>query len=186
MNARAAFARVLLVLGLLATFIAAPSAHAQRAGEVTTTFDPRSGRFGGELGGGSRPPDTLEVSADRAWAVLPGAYAELGVPLTVVDTTSHYLGARSVTMRHPVGGLRLSRILECGTGSFGPNAERYTVQLTVLSAVQSLDATHSLVTTRVGGSAAPNGLSSSVRCETEGALEEKLLSILRGRAGASK
>jgi hypothetical protein len=181
MIARAACVRVLGVLGLLATFGAAPRAHAQRAGEVTTTFDPRSGRFGREVGGGSRAPDTLEVSADRVWAILPEAYAELGVPLTVVDTAAHYLGARGVTTRRPVGGLRLSRILECGTGSFGPNAERYTVQLTLLSAVQPIDATHSLVAIRVGGSAAPNGLSSSVKCETSGALEEKLLAVLRAR-----
>jgi hypothetical protein len=179
--ARVACARVLGALALLVALGVAPSAHAQRAGEVTTTFDPRSGRFGGELGEGSRAPDTLAVTADRLWAVLPDAYAELGVPLTVVDTAAHYLGARSVTMRRPVGGLRLSRIVECGTGSFGPNAERYTVQLTVLSAVQPVDATHSLVVTRVGGSAAPNGLSSSVKCQTNGALEDKLLSVLRAR-----
>jgi hypothetical protein len=178
---RAAWVRVVGVFGSLVAFGAAPSAHAQRAGEVTTTFDPRSGRFGGELGAGSRAPDTLEVSADRLWAVLPDAYAELGVPLTVVDTASHYLGARSVTMRRPVGGLRLSRIVECGTGSFGPNAERYTVHLTVLSAVQPIDATHSLIVTTVGGSAAPNGLSSSVTCASNGALEDKLLSVLRAR-----
>jgi hypothetical protein len=178
---RAAYVRVMGALGLFAAFAVAPSASAQRAGEVTTTFDPRSGRFGGELGAGSRAPDTLAVTADRLWAVLPDAYAELGVPLTVVDTAAHYLGARSVTMRRPVGGLRLSRIVECGSGSFGPNAEHYTVHLTVLSAVQTVDATHSLIVTTVGGSAAPNGLSSSVKCETNGALEDKLLSVLRAR-----
>ncbi|MFL5617237.1 MAG: hypothetical protein ACJ79A_02450 [Gemmatimonadaceae bacterium] len=182
MIGRAASVRVLGALGLLATtFGAAPRVHAQRAGEVTTTFDPRSGRFGGEIGGGSREPDTLAASAERVWAVLPEAYAELGVPLTVVDTAAHYLGARSVTTRRPVGGIRLSRIVECGSGSFGPNAERYTVQLTLLSAVRPIDTTHSVLMMGVGGSAMPNGLSSSVKCQTNGALEEKLLAVVRAR-----
>ena len=181
MIGRAASVRVLGALGVLAAFGAVPRVQAQRAGEVTTTFDPRSGRFGGDLGSGSREPDTLAVSADRVWAVLPEAYAELGVPLTVVDTADHYLGARSVTTRRPVSGLRLSRIVECGSGSFGPNAERYTVQLTLLSAVRPIDATHSLLAIGVGGTAAPNGLNSSVKCQTNAALEEKLLAVVRAR-----
>ena len=180
MTAQALCIRVLGAIGVLAAFGVAPSAQAQRAGEVTTTFDPRSGRFGGELGAGSRTPDTLEVSADRLWSALPGAYAELGVPLTVVDSAAHSLGSQAVS-RRPVGGLRLSRILECGTGSYGPNAERYTVQLTVLSAVQPVDAKRSVLITRVGGTAAPNGLNSSVKCESNGALEDRLVSILRTR-----
>ena len=74
-------------------------------------------------------------------------------------------------------------ILECGTGNYGPNAERYTVQLTVLSGVRSLDAGHSTIESRVVGIASQNGLSSSVKCGTNGMLEEKIVNTLRDKLG---
>jgi hypothetical protein len=180
MNSRTTHLRILQALFVSGVLGVAPSvsASAQRAGEAASLFDPRSGRFS-IPGPEARAPDTLDVSADRLWAALPAAYAELGVPLTVVDSASHYLGAIRVTTRRPVSGLRLSAIVECGTGSFGPNAERYTVQLTLLAGVQTLDASHSALAIKVDGSAAPNGLSSTVKCESNGALEDKLASIVR-------
>jgi hypothetical protein len=170
----------LLSFLLLAVLAVAPSASAQAPGVVTALFDPVSGRFSSSLGDEpGRAPDTLTASAERVWSVLPSVYTELGVGLTVVDSAMRYLGAIRATTRRPVAGLRLARILECGTGNLGPNAERYTVQLTLVTGVRPIDSTHSTVVTRVVGNAAPNGLNSSVKCGSNGALEEKLLSVLR-------
>ena len=174
-------ARAILLLAVVVVVVA-PAARAQRAGEASGLFDPKSGRFGSSVGeDGGRVPDTLSVPATRVWAMLPSVYEELGIPLTVVDSTNLYLGAVRVTTRRPVGGLRLSMIIECGTGNYGPNAERYTVQLTVLSGVHAIDAGHTTLETRVLGNAAPNGTSGSVKCGTNGALEEKVASILRDK-----
>lgn len=180
MNRSNPYLRTIHALLIAAVLGLAPgvSASAQRAGETSSLFDPRSGRFS-IPGPEARAPDTLAVTADKLWSALPGAFAELGVPLSVVDSTAHYLGAIRVTTRRPVSGLRLSTIVECGTGSYGPNAERYTVQLTVLAGVQALDASRSALAIKVDGSAAPNGLSSTVKCESNGALEDKLASIVR-------
>lgn len=174
--------RAVRALLLLVTVVAAPAARAQRAGEASGLFDPKSGRFGSSVGEeAGRVPDTLDVPAARAWAMLPAVFEELGVPLSVVDSSNLYLGAVRVTTRRPVGGLRLSMIIECGTGNYGPNAERYTVQLTVLSGVHSIDAGHSTIESRVMGNASPNGLSGSVRCGSNGALEERIVSVLRDK-----
>lgn len=171
------------VLALVAALAAPPPAWAQRGAEASSIFDPRSGRFTGKLEDAARVPDTIAVGAAKVWSLLPGIYEELGVPLTVVDSANQVLGAIRVTTRHPVGGMRLSMILECGTGNYGPNAERYTVQLTLLSGVHPLDDTHSTVETRVSGSASPNGLSSSVKCGSNGMLEEKVVAMLHERLG---
>ena len=104
------------------------------------------------------------MSTDKVWAALGDVYRDLGVALSVADSQSHVLGALRVTQRRPVGGERLSRLLECGSGPYGPNAERYTVQLTLLTHVEALGDGRSIVDTRVGGSAAPNGLNSAVSC----------------------
>ena len=143
-------------------------------------FDPRTGRFAFAFPQGlDRAADTVAAPLPRVWAALTRVYADQGIPVTIVDTASHALGAIRATQRRPVAGRRLSTVLECGTGAYGPNAERYTVQLTVLSAVRGLPDGRSVVDSRVGGVAAPNGLNSSVNCESTGVLEDLIAQELR-------
>lgn len=169
-------------LALLLLLAAAPAASAQSGNYGT--YDPRTGRFGAAFPSDpGRPADTLAVSQQAVWLALSTVYQKLGIPLSVVDTGSHVLGALRVTQRRPVGGERLSRLLECGTGSFGPNAERYTVQLTVLSSVQALPDGRTTVDTRVAGTASPNGLNSSVSCASTGVLEDRITAELRASPG---
>ncbi len=158
-----------------------------RGGRTTRTvspFDSGDGCFALSLAAyePARVPDTLAAPAAKVWNALNQVYGELGVPVTVVDTETRVVGAIRATQRRPVGGERLSRILECGSGPYGPNAEHYTVQLTVLSAVQSVG-DKTTIDTRVGGSASPNGLNSSVNCGSTGALEEKILGAVKKQLG---
>ncbi|MES2178106.1 MAG: hypothetical protein V4550_09600 [Gemmatimonadota bacterium] len=172
----------LVVTGFTVISIA-PSAAAQGAARAGP-FDPKSGRFATALPSEpARAPDTLSATSDKVWAALGQVYAELGVPLSVVDSSSHVIGAVRVTQRRPVGGDRLSRLLECGSGAYGPNAERYTVQLTLLTAIQPLGDKATIVDTRAGGQASPNGLSSTVGCASSGVLEEKIAGMLRKALG---
>jgi hypothetical protein len=104
-------------------------------GKPSGTFDPKTGRFGRTFGALQRAPDSLAVASGRVWAALVVVYSELDIPLSVADSTTHVIGAVYLSRRRPVGGQRLSRILACGDGTFGPNADHYEVQLTALSAV---------------------------------------------------
>jgi hypothetical protein len=158
---------------------AAVSSLAQDPSMGVGPFNPRSGRYAVAHSDAPRPADTLAVSSDRVWAALAGVYSDLGIPLSVVDTEVHVLGALRVQTRRPVAGERMSQTLECGSGAFGPNADRYTVALTVLSNVAPLPDGRTLLDTRVSGTAAPNGLNSSVSCTSNGFLEDKITSELR-------
>ena len=176
--------RQVMIVVLLALGTATRSAAAQRAGESGGAIDSKSGRFAGVFANEpARPPDTVAVSASRTFAALPAVFAALAVPLSVVDSTSMVMGALRVSVRRPVGGQRLSLLLECGTGNYGPNAERYSVQLTMLALVRSIDSTHSEVQTRVEGNASPNGLSTTVRCSSTGRLEERFVELVRQEVG---
>ncbi len=175
--------RTPLIVAVIGATLAALPASAQRT--ETGPFDAKSGRFGSAFPiGAARVPDTLAVSQARAWSMVGLLFADLGIPVSVMDSSSHVLGALRVTQRRPVAGERLSRLLECGTGSYGPNAERYTVQLTALASVQALDSVHATVQTRVGGVASPNGLSSSVNCSSTGVLEDRITAELRKLIGS--
>lgn len=159
---------------------APPAAMAQRPGETGGAMDLQSGRFAAVFSTEPvRAPDTIAASPVRTFAVLPRAFEALGVPISLVDTAAVVLGAVRVLVRRPIGGDRLSLLLECGNGSYGPNADRYSVQLTMLAAVRAVDSTHSEVHTRVEGSASPNGLNTNVRCGSTGRLEERFVALLR-------
>jgi hypothetical protein len=170
-------AAFVLVLG-------AARAGAQRAGESGGAIDSKSGRFLGEFSRvPARAPDTLAVSDERVFAALPAVFTALAVPLTVVDSSARAMGALRVVVRRPISGQRLSLLLECGTGSYGPNAERYTVQLTLVARAKAIDSTHSEVLTMVRGDAAPNGLNTNVPCASTGRLEERFIELLRKELG---
>ena len=171
----------------LAVLFALPAMSGTLAAQTTlpqgSPFDPKTGHFAASMPNEARPADTLAATRAKAWEALNAVYSQLGLALTIVDTGSHVIGAVRVTQRHPVAGERLSRILECGTGQYGPNAERYTVQITVVSAVGPVGEKQTSLATRVGGTAAPNGLNSSVNCASTGVLEEKILDLMRKTLG---
>jgi hypothetical protein len=170
---QAGIAAAIIILG-------SGGAEAQRAGESGGAIDSKSGRFLNEFSGvPARAPDTLAVSEARVFAALPAVFTALAVPLTVVDSSAKAMGAVRVLVRRPIAGQRLSLLLECGTGSYGPNAERYSVQLTLVARAKAIDSTHTEVLTMVRGDAAPNGLSTSVNCASSGRLEERFAELLR-------
>ena len=177
--------RLLVVPAILLSLAgAAHPATAQRAGESGGALDIKSGRFTNVFAGApARAPDTLATTDARIFATLPAVFGELAVPVSVVDTTVMVLGALRVPVRRPIAGQRLSLLLECGMGNYGPNAERYSVQLTLLAAVRAVDAAHAEVLIRVDGNASPNGLSTTVHCSSTGRLEERFNEILRKQLG---
>lgn len=176
-------ARLTIVAALLLVSASAARATAQ-GGTRSGPFDLRTGRFGSAVSPDpARPADSLAVPSARAWTALGQVYEGLGIKLTVIDTEAHVVGVLRGVQRRPVGDLRLSRVLECGSGQYGPNAERYTVQLTALSQVIALTDTTVAVDTRVGGVAAQNGVNSSVGCASTGELEERIIALLKKKLG---
>lgn len=166
-----------------ATVAAAGAPSSAQDGVQGRTFDVKSGRFGKAFGSSERPPDSLAIASGRVWAALTAVYSELDIPLSVADSETHVIGALYLSRRRPVGGERLSRILECGDGSFGPNADHYEVQLTALSGVAPIDSTHTALTIAVAGVALANGNSSRIACTTKGVLERKILDKVRKITG---
>lgn len=172
----------LMILGGTAVIALGAPVRAQD-GRPSGTFDLKSGRFARAFGEIERPPDTLAVASGRVWAALPAVFSALDIPISVADSATRVIGAMYLSRRRPVGGERLSRILQCGDGSFGPNADHYEVQLTALSGVIPIDSAHTALTIAVAGAALANGNSSRVACTTTGVLERKILDQVRKMTG---
>ena len=170
----------------LAAFLLAATACASSSGSNLppsdvqyTGLDARSGRFGvSTIGGSDRPADAVLMDVKSAWAALPRAYAAVGLTPTVLDTAQMVLGVQGLVIHKPLGGERLSRLLDCGIDVTGPNADYYEVRLTVMSGVRAADDGSSALTTRVTAYAQANGQSSNVRCGSTGRLEEKIAAAI--------
>ena len=71
----------------------------------------------------------VDAPVEQVWAVLPGIYEELEVPLTDYDAEGLTLGNRQFVPRR-IGGQRMSRYLDCGGPSSGrPFADAYQVEM---------------------------------------------------------
>lgn len=127
--------------------------------------------------------NTVELSPEQVWGLLPRVYEELALPVTFTNHGSRIVGARSVSVRRKLGEERLSTYLECGSGIRGNRADRYGVNLTVLTQVIAPeDRTKTVVATHVDADARASGVGGStrVRCATTGRLEAKIVARVRG------
>lgn len=119
-------------------------------------------------------------TADQAWAVLPGVYAELGIPLSVNDARTKTLGNTGWRTRRMIGRVPAQRYLECGSSGTLANAETYQLTLSIVSTVAPNARGGATVATTVTGSGKNPITSSSaeVRCASTGDLELRIRDLV--------
>lgn len=133
-----------------------------------------------ELTHNDRATETdLLATPDRAFALLPIVYEQLGLQINTAVSETRTIGATGVRTRR-IGKDMISRFLSCGrdvTG--GALADSYAVTLTVLSRVTPSGTTGSMLSTQVLGTAQPMSTSGSVvTCESTGVLEDRIAKTL--------
>lgn len=125
----------------------------------------------------------IDLPPEKAYAALDAAYAALGIPVSQRDPGSRRIGNEALRVRRKVGDLLMTKVVDCGGDSGMPNAETYTVTLTISSQVTPNDAGGSVLQTVVEG-AAKNPLTNAanaVRCSSVGGLEARIQSLVTGK-----
>lgn len=79
--------------------------------------------------------DVIHATPEAVWAVLPKAYADVGIPVREVSDASRTLGNPRFLVSRRLGDTPLSRYLECGSGITGPFADRYRIEMLIRTAV---------------------------------------------------
>lgn len=123
----------------------------------------------------------LPFPADQAWKALPAVYTRLGMTgAGVLDEAGRVYGQRQAAVRRRLGGTPLSMYLDCGSAVPGvPNADTYSVTLTVQTRVQEAAGGGSTVATRVDAHAIPAaGSTLPVRCTSNNVLEQRIHDLL--------
>jgi len=112
---------------------------------------------------------------DTVWKVLPGVFLELDVEPNTVDPTTHVIANTQFTVRRSLGGVKLSRYVDCGTNITGAAADQ--MQVTMSLTVQALGDSGNVTTlrTQVEAHGVAEGTSGvQVTCATTGALEARV------------
>ena len=130
--------------------------------------------------------DTIAAPPARVWDALPRALGGLGLAVEGVDADRASVTTRLTQFRRELGGTRLSRMLRCGVGAGGENADSYFIAVRVQLAMQRVDAGTATVEARVTAAARPpdNG-ATAVRCTSTGLLERRVLELVAREALAT-
>lgn len=146
-----------------------------------------------ETGGGTRlrvegeaivAGGTIAAPIDSAWKAVVKVYQELGIQPSILLTDSHTIGNQLLKVRRVLGGVPLSRYLNCGAGTgVGPNADYYNVEMSVMTYLSANTAAATDVRTRVDATATPVSVASNpVVCTSTGVLEQRIVKRLQERA----
>ena len=122
----------------------------------------------------------LPAPPAAVWAVLPEAYASLGIPVTTLLSDRWQIGSPNFRPGRRVGRESLLRVIECGNVDGNPIAERYEVTLDVLSEVRPAEGGGSTLATRVFGTAVPprSNTGNAVPCSSRGRLEQAVVNAV--------
>jgi hypothetical protein len=122
----------------------------------------------------------VPASPARAFAALRVVYDELKIPVSIRDTTRHYIGNLHFTRMHNLGNKALSQIVECGSDMTGPRADRYRVHFAIMSRVDSLSPTVSRVRSAVvaGAEDVLGPSKEPISCGSSGVLESRIAELV--------
>lgn len=123
--------------------------------------------------------DSVVATVAQVWSVLPEVYDDLGIPLGGIDTRNRLLGSTRFQPRR-IGGSRLSRYLDCGSGvGVASYADTYAVTMSAVTHVAAGDDGRAIVQTQVHAVAEPKAVSGDrVFCTSKGTLERRIAELV--------
>jgi hypothetical protein len=128
---------------------------------------------------------TLPLEAPLIWGVLPGVYEELGIPVSTSNPETMQVGNLGFEVQR-IGGSRMNKYLNCGTGRIGPMANAYQVTLTVLTKLVEVEGAGTEVLTLVKGNAVNRSTAGyPVSCRSRETLEEMITDRVAEALGIS-
>jgi hypothetical protein len=122
---------------------------------------------------------TLRYPMDVVWRALPIAYDSIGIPIGKMDTLTRVVGNEGFKLRRKLGGVSLTRYLDCGQAQGFRSAETYEINLAVITQLQPADAGFTTAATTVQASAKPvNFAGEYAPCSSSGELEKRVGEVL--------
>ena len=122
---------------------------------------------------------TLEFPIADVWRALPVAYDSIGIPVGKMDTLSRVVGNEGYKLRRKLGGVPLTRYLDCGQAQGFKSAETYEISLSVITQLRPEGTSQTTAATVVQASAKPvNFAGEYSACTSTGELEKRVADVL--------
>lgn len=118
----------------------------------------------------------------QVWRKLLEVYRELELPLARVDSAGMTISNPTFEVRRQLAGRSLSTHLNCGINLTGEIANQRRIRMTLVSSVRAVADGSTVNTSLQAGALADGGASAdAVACSSRGALEETIVSRVRGK-----
>jgi hypothetical protein len=179
--------RSIVVFGLAALAACGP-ANATVGGGAAT---PETVRISGPGGGAIRVTSSADADVAEipypiadAWKALPLAFDSLGLVIGAADKANYVVGTNGQKVRRQIGGVPLSRYIDCGSTQIGASADSYEILLYVRAQLRSDNPNGSSIRTMVEAMGKPVNFSQEYsQCSTTGRLEKKVAEVLWAKLG---
>lgn len=126
---------------------------------------------------------SIAAPVAKLWTAIPAIFDSLGIAPGTVDPASHMFGNRGLQIRRQLGGVRLSKYIDCGSPQARPSADFYDVNLSVVTQLAAVDSANTKVTTTVDAMARPVAFTGEyIRCATTGEIESRIANLLQAAA----
>jgi hypothetical protein len=129
---------------------------------------------------------TVLAPVDRAWGIIEGVYADLGITAGVRNNEERRIGNEAIKVRRRLGSMSLSRMLDCGGTPGAPNADTYEVTLYVMTRLLPDAEGRTVVASTVTATARSTNFGRDVACTSLGTLEQRIVDRLRERLAAGR
>jgi hypothetical protein len=129
----------------------------------------------------------IDAPPTAVWAAVKKVYADLEIPVTIENPTSHQIGNANFVKSRQMGGERMTQLVNCGSGITGPNAATYRITMSLMTDVSgNPNGTTKLQTTFISkGQDVTAGSSDQIPCGSTGRVELMLLDRVKAALGKS-
>ncbi|MCC6930632.1 MAG: hypothetical protein IT359_16710 [Gemmatimonadaceae bacterium] len=132
-------------------------------------------------------PTAVRGSPAAVFTALRRALDSLGVEASVADSAAGLVGNLGLKVTKRFAGKQMSTWVDCGIGHTGPTANAYRVNMAILAGVApSTDGGSNVRIAVAAGAQAYSGpLGDPIACESTGAIERRVLELVRAATGGA-
>lgn len=121
----------------------------------------------------------LAASPAGAWSHVAPAYAEIGIPLTIIAADAMLAGNQGFNVRRSIGRVPMRNYLRCGDDGTGPNADSYQISMNIATQIQKVgDGTSKVATVMDATATSPTMGGNLIHCSTTGELEARVNEVV--------
>ena len=126
----------------------------------------------------------INAPPDSAFVALQAAYHDLGIEIKTMNAAAREIGNRRFTKMYDIAGIKMSKIVGCGSSETGPTADSYRITMSIISRV--IPSTEgSRIDTELTATAQDPGTSKgSLSCTSLGGLEQRIHALTAKHLGA--